>query len=335
MQKEELFSRIGRWVKWFFTPPRTLSINRSGRYFIGSTFAVGMAAVNTGNNLLYIVLGALLSFIVVSGILSNIVLKKIRVTRETPRYPYAKRPVFYRISVTNMKRFFPSYLLGIEEKALEGAVGYIPIVTPGETASGIAKAVFPRRGRYELGRLKVSTNFPFGLFVKGMHVPLADEVVVLPRVREIDISDFVLSGHEGETIRAQSGQGTEPFGVTDFLPGENPRHIHWKSSAKRDEMMRKEFADEKERRVTVELVVERGISDDRLEKKVETAASLVTRFMREGYAVGLALPSRFIPPAQGDGHLHDLLLALALFEVGEGTGTPPRHKDALGTVVTI
>ena len=53
-------ARIRRWL----TPPRKLRVTREGRYYIGITLAVGAAAINTANNLLYLLLGMLLSLIV-------------------------------------------------------------------------------------------------------------------------------------------------------------------------------------------------------------------------------------------------------------------------------
>src|SRR6185436_19935940 len=52
-----------------FRPPRKLKFTREGKYFLGITLGVGFAAINTGNNLLYLLLGMLLSLIVLSGVM--------------------------------------------------------------------------------------------------------------------------------------------------------------------------------------------------------------------------------------------------------------------------
>src|SRR5687768_13820366 len=73
-------------------PPRRLEVTREGRYFLAITIGIGLAAVNTGNNLLYLLLGWLLSTIIASGALSNLVIGGVRIARRTPGSVHAGRP---------------------------------------------------------------------------------------------------------------------------------------------------------------------------------------------------------------------------------------------------
>ena len=330
-----LFLRFIGWVKWLITPPRTLKINSTGFYFIGFVFAVGIAAVNTGNNLLYIILGAMLSFIVASGVMSNIDLKKLEVIRESIDSPFARTPTIYRIDLKNKKKFFSSYLILVEEKSLDGPNVFIPVIEPSDTSFGVIRAVFPKRGHYKLGRIKISTNFPFGLFSKGMSVDLGQEVLVFPQIREIDPEKYGFSGSAGETSVGRFGYGSEPWGVKEFLPGDNPKYIHWKSSAKRDDFMKKEFAKETERRVTVKIPPVGSMSSDVIEEKVETAASLSARFIREGYAVGLMLPGKYIDPDWGKFQLYTILRELALFDARADFTAVSLDPESAGTVIHV
>src|SRR5260221_6301451 len=63
---------------------RTLKFTRLGRWYTALTVGIGLAAINTGNNLLFLVLGLLLASIVVSGILSEQTLRLVRVERRFP-----------------------------------------------------------------------------------------------------------------------------------------------------------------------------------------------------------------------------------------------------------
>ena len=65
-------------------PPRKLKFTREGKYYLGITLGVGFAAINTGNNLLYLLLGMLLSLIVVSGVMSDLSLRQLTVQRRLP-----------------------------------------------------------------------------------------------------------------------------------------------------------------------------------------------------------------------------------------------------------
>ena len=64
--------------------PRGLTFTRDGKVFVLISLGVGFAAVNTGNNLLFLVLGMMLGMIIVSGILSEITLRNVTVTRRIP-----------------------------------------------------------------------------------------------------------------------------------------------------------------------------------------------------------------------------------------------------------
>ena len=60
---------------------RRFSLTRQGKGYVFVTIGVGIAAVNTGNNLLYLILGLLLSLLLVSGTLSDLALYQLRAKR--------------------------------------------------------------------------------------------------------------------------------------------------------------------------------------------------------------------------------------------------------------
>jgi uncharacterized protein (DUF58 family) len=340
-ENSEYYCRVKEWLVWFFTPPRTLKITSAGWYFIGLTFAVGFAAVNSGNNLLYIILGAMLSFITASGIMSNIALKNLEIRRDVSGRLFAKTPTLYQLGVTNQKKYLSSYLLFVKDDApfLSGAL--LQLIGPKEEAISIIEAVFPRRGPFKFGKVMVSTSFPFGIFIKGMKRDIDGEILVLPRIRDIDPDAFDFKVWEGEIILNKSGQGGEPWGITEYFPGDNPRHIHWKSSAKRDDILKKEFTEESERKITIRLIMLDTLSEDEIEYKIEAAASVAVRFIRGGYAVGLILGSEFLNPKGGAGQLDRILEMLALFDggkVGDYTVFVPSgtyNEENFGAVVDI
>ncbi len=317
------------------TPPRTLKITKVGWYFIALTFGVGFAAVNSGNNLLYIILGAMLSFIVASGIMSNITLRGIEITREISDRVFAKTPTLYRFGVKNMKRLFPSYLIQLKDEAPFMSGGFLTYVGPRGEGITVVDAVFPKRGPFTLGSVTVSTSFPFGLFTKGMKRGIDEDVLVLPRIREVDPEDFDLRGLEGDLVLSKSGHGGEPWGITEYFPGDNPRHIHWRSSAKRGNIMKKEFAEESERKITIRLVISEAHSEDEIEYKIEAAASVAARFIRGDYAVGMILGGEFIKPARGMGQLEKILEALALFRPWRDAAAAPPPIDEADTGAII
>ncbi len=99
-----------RW-RW----PRRLRVTREGKYFIGITLGVGIAAINTGNNLMYLLLGMLLALIVVSSVMSELSLRNLTITRRLPPRAQVGRAHLVEIEVRNHKKRVPSYAIEVED----------------------------------------------------------------------------------------------------------------------------------------------------------------------------------------------------------------------------
>src|SRR5215472_11708092 len=84
--------RFRRAWRRFWTPPRRLRTTPAGRTYLVLTIGVGLGALNTGNNMLYLVLGLQLSIVVVSGILSERCVRRVQVRRVLPASPRARSP---------------------------------------------------------------------------------------------------------------------------------------------------------------------------------------------------------------------------------------------------
>ncbi|MGA2102863.1 MAG: DUF58 domain-containing protein [Candidatus Sulfotelmatobacter sp.] len=84
-------------------------VTRAGIVYVLVTLVIGIAALNTGNNLLYIVVAAMLAAILVSGIVSAWVLRYLELDVRLPEHVFAGRPVMGRIVVLNPRRFLPSF----------------------------------------------------------------------------------------------------------------------------------------------------------------------------------------------------------------------------------
>ncbi len=82
--------------------------------------AVGFAAINTGNNLLYLLLGWLLSFIIASGILSEGTLKRLVVSRRPPPRVWASEPFLMEVVIENQKPHRASYWIEVEDLVGQG-----------------------------------------------------------------------------------------------------------------------------------------------------------------------------------------------------------------------
>jgi uncharacterized protein (DUF58 family) len=88
-------------------------VTRAGIAYILVTLVIAIAALNTGNNLLYIVVAAMLAAIIVSGYVSAWVLRFLDLDVRLPEHIFAGRPVLGRIVLQNPRRFLPAFSVGV------------------------------------------------------------------------------------------------------------------------------------------------------------------------------------------------------------------------------
>lgn len=304
------------------------------------TMGLGLAAANTGNNLLYLLVATLLGLIVASGVLSEQSMRGLKLARVIPGEIFAGQAALVGLVLTNTKRWLSTHSVAVESLGISGAGGrYVSRLEPGQEALLTVEERFPRRGRHQLPRIRVVTRFPFGLFLKMSHPLPSQEVLVYPAVRPLAPESLrgIESGWAEPERRA--GQGAELHNLRDYQWGDDPRLIHWKSSAKAETLVIRELEAETAR--AVRLVLEPGhgrSAPDLLEAALSWAASLASHLIGEGARVELVGPGVHVPLGPGPVHLRRILEALALFDPdGENPDScPPAAGGAVaGPVVRV
>ena len=321
----------------FAAPLRTLvrrwSNRRSARptseglRFILLSLAIGIAAINTGNNLLYLLLAMMISLIVLSGILSEQCLRGVTVRRRLPEHIFANKPVTATFTLINPKSYWAAFSLRVLD--IVGGVtvdrgAHVFYLPPKGAAVQAYPLLVTRRGRYRVDGIKLLTRFPFGLFVKVRTVPAASDVVVYPEIREVPEAlrrTLAAIGYDQDLPRR--GQGTGLYHLRTYQPGDDSRSIHWKVSARQSMPIVREPEAEDRRRVILALstVVPAGIDYSQqalrspqhpFEQAVILVASLASFFNEQGYAIGLRIGTYAIPHGLGRSQLYQILKALAL-----------------------
>lgn len=298
---------------------RRIRFTRAGVFFSLGAFGVGAAAINTGNNLLYLLLGAMLGAIGVSGWVSERALRALHVIRTLPAGVSVDREFRIRYEVTNQKRRLPSLAVELVEPGLSGAA-FVPRVRAGETVAAQSRDRFIRRGVYPLEMLTLATEFPFGLFRKERDVPLPGELVVWPRTdRPVPSETLAPSGAAATSSisAATAGPRGEFRSLREYRPGDDARDIHWRSSARSGSLVVREYeADAGEALwVVLDTCHEPGA---KAEAAVEMAASLCARAAHRGRIFALAAGAWTVEPGTGEVHLERALDALARVDFGPG-----------------
>lgn len=282
------------------------------------TFAIGIAAINTGNNLMYLLLSMMLALMVISGILSESVLKDVRIERRTPLEVWAETPFIMDYSVFNSKRFFPSYSLRIREKNVKVVKEpYLLKLSAGAEIITKGEFVVNKRGWLYLEQIVISTKFPFGLFEKAKLVQKKAKLLVFPRPVQVETDKVGLERNKWAKTSTKKGEGEGLFGIRDYEEGDNPRKIHWKVSAKAGKLMMKETEAMETPKVSILLDVsgyfERK-NENSLERAIRKCAWLAKNYIEKDFLVRLILPGEDTYYGSGLAHLKRILTSLALFE---------------------
>lgn len=88
-------------------------VTRAGMVYIVIVVVIGIAALNTGNNLLYIIVAAMLAAILCSGVASALVLRNLQLDVQVPAHVFANRPALARIVVRNLGRRVPAFSINV------------------------------------------------------------------------------------------------------------------------------------------------------------------------------------------------------------------------------
>lgn len=291
---------------------------REGWWALGIALGLGLAAINTGNNLLYLLLSMVLALIVVSGVLSESAIRGLTVTPVLPDDLYAGRPALFGARLANRKRWRASYSLSVDATGPDGPPrrrAYLLRLGAGGDELIVWEAAYPTRGRHPFPRLQVITRFPFGLFVKMRDLDAPAAVVVYPAVAPIAVERRREIAGGSPTPTRRRGRGHDLYNLRAYGAGDDPRLIHWRSSAKTQTLTVREL--QADAAIDTRLVLESASTPDpvRLERGLSDAASLVVHLLRSGAAVEIVGAGLAVPMGRGRAHQRRLLTALALYGI--------------------
>ena len=328
-------SPLRRLLAWWkgIRPPRRLKFTREGKLFVGITLGVGFAAINTANNLLYLLLGMLLALIVVSGVMSELSLRDLTVVRRLPRRAQGGRAHLVEIEVFNHKTRVPSYAIEVEDlRAGQPADKrcFFLKISPRTAQVAAYRRTPVRRGRDVHVGFRIATRFPFGLFEKSREVPATGELVIYPAVDPVQLPLAPAGGRlSGADLVVSRGHGEDFLGLKLMRPGEDPRDVHWRKSAALGQLVMRERARETRPDDTLILDTIRpdGAGDDwgiSFERRIRDLASRAVAHLKRGDRVAVVSTGGGSVRTDRTLGADPLLRHLALVEpIGERDASPP------------
>jgi len=312
-----------------------------------------VGALVTGHGLFYNLLYLWLMLVVGAAVWTWTSLRQVRLSRHTHTLRAQVGHVFEeRLAIRNHSRLPKLWLEVRDHSDLPGheASQVVTSVDAGQERGWVVRTLCLRRGRYRLGPLSLTSGDPFGLFQVVHRLPETASVLIYPAT--VHLPDFalplgLLSG--GDALRRRTHQITANAStVRDYAPGDALNRIHWRSTARRDRLMAKEFELDPQADVWLFLDGEGAaqaghegpLPDPRVggrwwealdtiqaaaarlpptteEYGVSVAASLAQFFVRRDRSVGLVAFGRtreVIQPDRGERQLLRLLETLAVFQ---------------------
>ena len=310
-----------------------LRLTRWGGWYLAGMLLLGLAAVNTGNNALVMLLGVVMGSFVLSGTWSQQVLGLTRVEMTIPGRLFARRPEPVEMTLSNGSGIFPAY--GLVVRAPDGSVLHTePHLASRSRRRRTVSLRVDRRGWQEVGPFRLEVLLPLGFFVKTKVVAEARRVLVYPAPVPGG-GPAVTAPPRGLGDRSTGrGRGGEVRQLRSFREGDEPRSIHWKQTARQQELITVEREAQVHEPLFVEVdptVPDPGDPEwqELLERVVSAAAALVVERLEAGLPVGVVVGREVAGPVSTMSHLDVVMRPLALVEAcPPGSGPPVRRPGS-------
>ena len=279
---------------------RRISITSEGWYYLVLLGFLLIGAMLREINLLLLLAALLAGPLFLCWRLVVITLRGLEIRRKMPRGVCAGDLLIVNLEVTNSRSKTTSWALvaeeqivrvnGAKEAPVKPAV-FFSHIAAGQTRQREYRGRLPQRGHYRVGPLKISTRFPFGLFRGVVTVDQVDTLTVYPRLGRLTAAwrSRHRESHEG-TQRRKRGHARmsgDFYGVREWQSGDSRRWIHWRSSARHDMLVVRQFEQQRHRDVAVLLDLwqparAKTTDQENVELAISFAATVVADACRRG-----------------------------------------------------
>jgi uncharacterized protein (DUF58 family) len=319
----------------------------AGYVYVIVMIVLFVGSLMTQSNLM-LVFALLAGPFIVNGGITFRMLRGLSVQRSVPRRVMAGEPFSVEVRLTNPKRWVSAWLMSVCDRVDNGREYLNPEilfarVRGRSTETGRYQLRLSQRGRYACGPLQVNSRFPLGLVERGLVLAERDEILVYPRIgrlsagwrRRLQTATQLVSHSQ-----ARVGSFHDDFHrIREYRPGDEPRSIHWRTTARRNELMVREFRESRDRHLIVLLdawVPERPTAADlqRVEYAISLAATIALDQMLHGGGSGVFFAMsgslfRSWGGGGGTGDRNDLLDMLAVLQPSPRADIPRLLQAAL------
>ena len=248
-----------------------IELTTGGAIFLGIVAIVGLAAWNTGNNLLFLVFSLLTSTLFVGWATARTSLRELVVSARFPDHIFAGEAAPVIVTLRNRKRLMPSLSILVEARGPKNSarrekrklkksqyhkrpLAYFTYIPHNAAAEQRVEQLFKERGHVLINGFELSTRFPFGFLRRRRRLGARNvDLVVYPKPEPIGDELHLLPMYAGRMASMRRGAGHDLFSLRDYQPQDDLRHIEWKATARSRRLTVREFTSEDERRITIVL----------------------------------------------------------------------------------
>lgn len=302
------------------------------------------------SNMLMLVFSLVVGPFVINGWYAFGMIRRLTIKRTVPAQVVAGDPVTVTLTLTNRKRHLSAWLMAANDYVVRvpgdsgehlAAETLFPRVPPRESRDASYRLRLMRRGRYRFGPVRVKSRFPLGLVERSLTFDLPGEMIVTPRLGQLADRWRREAASADELVqRRQPRRGAFPDEFEKlrlFRYGDNPRMIHWRTSARQNLLMVREYHEIRDRDLMVLLDLSAAPGDEesllRAELAVSFAATIcVDQLQRSRQsALGVAAAAREFSKWSGVAHpasAGPLMRMLALVETTKAPELDPLWEFA-------
>jgi uncharacterized protein (DUF58 family) len=278
-----------------------ISITLEGWLYLGVSGFILAGALTRQINLLMLLFGMLAGPLIVSWRVVKNTLRKVEIRRKLPESVSAGDLLIVELTAVNRRWRLGCWSVAIEDSLRRDGNGrdtapilakaMIPYLKPGEPYLANYRGRLAHRGRYHFGPLRLSTQFPLGLLRYRMTLHQPESLIVYPRLGRLlpawyrvqKSSDLGL----GVAARQQGFLEGEFYGLRDWRSGDSRRWLHWRTSARRQTPVVRQFEQQRNEDLAIVLELwqpERPEAEDldTVELAISFAGSILADLCRRG-----------------------------------------------------
>ena len=322
---------LEQWRDRLHLPTGRQQMTGAGMAFRAALLAIAAAAFLLGNNLLFLIVAAMFSTLLISGFVTRLGLAGLELDLLLPEHIPARRKVRAKIRLKNSKPWVPSFsiqLAGAAESGFNSILNF-PVIAGNATIEESVTLYFPRRGAQRERSFQFSTRFPFGFAERREMVTTRHDIIVYPCLDPQPGFETLLDAVSGEIAAMQRGRGHDFYRIRPYEALESARHVDWKATAHTGALQVREFVRDQDWRAVIFLDLDAPAGSEAwFDQAVDCCAFLAYRLTERSVEVRFRTQELDLSlPEEGD--IYTLLKYLAL--VSPMRGKPPLAPDETGS----